>query len=74
MIPLVRQIIHSMLWDADAARRWILGGLGLLGAGGATFAEQIAATISAPRTVQAIRIASFAATFVAGAYSARKAP
>lgn len=72
MIPLIKQIVHSLLWDPDAARRWISMTIGSLGAGGATFADQLASTAGSPKLVTAIRLASFVAVLVSSAWSPKR--
>ncbi|WP_242394862.1 hypothetical protein [Anaeromyxobacter oryzisoli] len=73
MIPLIKAIIHALLWDELAAIRWLRGACLTFAAGGVAFADQIAGILGeagAPRVVQAIKLVAVACGFLGGAITA----
>lgn len=73
MIPLLKRIVHALLWDELAAVRWLRGALLMFAAGGVAFADQLAAVLGeggSPGTVRAIKIAALVAGFLGGAVTA----
>lgn len=69
MIPLVRSIVHALLWDAMAVRRWLRALAVSFSVGGATFADQAAAIIGRPGWAIGIKLAALVLAFVGGAIS-----
>lgn len=69
MIPLLRSVIHALLWDAMAARRWLRGAMLAFSGGGLAFADNLAGIVGAPGAVKAIKVAAVVCGFVAGAIS-----
>jgi hypothetical protein len=73
MIPLLKGILHALLWDELAAVRWLRGALLMFAAGGVAFADQLAAVLGeagSAGTIRAIKIAALIAGFVGGAVTA----
>lgn len=69
MIPLVRSIIHALLWDAMAVRRWLRGLAISFSAGGVAFGDQLAAIVGRPGWATGIKLAAAALAFIGGAIS-----
>lgn len=65
MIPLIQRIVHALLYDEMAARRWLRGGLFGFATGGLAFADQLAAIVSSPGAVKGIKVAAVVSGFVA---------
>lgn len=69
MIPLVKSIVHALLWDAMAVRRWLRGAAIACATGGVAFADQIATTLAVPAAGKTIKIAALLLGFIGGAIS-----
>jgi hypothetical protein len=72
MIPLLRAAIHALFWDANAARRWLKGGVAVLAVEGMKYADQVAALFHAPIIAKAIQGATLFAAFTVAVHDKRK--
>ncbi len=69
MIPLVRSILHALLWDPMAVRRWLRGLSVAFALGGVAFADQVADVLGHPTAGKTIKIIALALAFIGGAIS-----
>jgi len=69
MIPLVRSILHALLWDAMAVRRWLRGLAVAFSLGGVAFADGVAEVIGHPGWARAVKITALGLAFIGGAIS-----
>lgn len=70
MIPLIKRLINSLLFDELAAIRWIRGFLLALAGSGAAFGDQLADVLGVPEIGSWIKGASIVAGFIGGAITA----
>jgi len=70
MIPLIKRLIRSFLFDEGAVTGWIRGAMLMFAASGIAFADQIAAVIDMPTSVKTIKLAAVICGFFAGAIRA----
>src|SRR6266540_1344494 len=69
MIPLVRSIVHAMLWDPLAVRRWLRGLAISFSLGGVAFADQVAAVLGTPGSAKTVKIVALALAFIGASIS-----
>lgn len=69
MIPLIRSVVHALLWDAMAVRRWLRGLSVSFAVGGVAFADSVADVIGHPGAGKVIKVAALALAFIGGAIS-----
>lgn len=72
MIPLIASVLHALLFDANAVRRWIRGGVGVLAVSGAAYADQVGALLHAPGVASWMRAAAVLAAFAVAAHDAQR--
>lgn len=70
MIPLIKRLINSLLFDELAVTRWLRGLCLALAAGGVALGDQLADLIGAPEVGTWIKGAAIVAGFVGGAITA----
>ena len=70
MFPLVKSVFHAFFFDPLAFTRWCRGALLAVAGSGFAFSEQLAALVSMPKAVTAIKIAAVVAGFIAGSITA----
>ncbi len=73
MIPLVRSIVHAMLWDPMAVRRWLRGLAVSFSLGGVAFADQVAAVLGTPGAAKTVKVVALALAFVGASISVGQA-
>lgn len=74
MIKLFAGVLHALLWDENAARRWLRGIVSVLALSGGIYADQIAALLPAAtgaKAASAIRFAAFLCAFGTAAHDAK---
>lgn len=59
MIPLIKHLLHALLFDENAARRQFRGFIGALAASGALYADKVAELGGGPHLVTAVRAVAF---------------
>lgn len=69
MIPLVRSIVHALLWDAMAARRWLRGLAVTFSIGGVAFADQVAVEIGHGVAGRTVKVIALVLAFIGGSIS-----
>jgi hypothetical protein len=70
MIPLLKKLVYSLLWDELAAIRWLRGTLMTFAAGGIAFADQLADVLGMPTAVKVVKVTAIVCGFLAGAITA----
>ena len=73
MIPLVRSIVHAMLWDPMAVRRWLRGLAVSFSLGGVAFADQVAEVLGTPGAAKTVKVVALALAFVGASISVGQA-
>ena len=70
MIPLIKRLVRSFLFDEGAVTGWIRGAMLMFAASGIAFADQIAEVMDMPGAVKTIKLTAVICGFFAGAIRA----